>query len=48
MHIKFVGNLEEMIQVWGRDRRWGDNIKKDLKGIAYEDADWIHLRQERT
>jgi hypothetical protein len=24
-------------------RRWEDNIKMDLRGIGFGDADWIHL-----
>jgi hypothetical protein len=32
----------------GRPRlRWGDNIKKDLKGVGWEGMDWIGLAQDR-
>jgi hypothetical protein len=28
-------------------RRWEDNIKMDLREIAFGDVDWIHLAQDR-
>jgi hypothetical protein len=28
-------------------RRWGNNIKIDLREIAWEDVDWIDLAQDR-
>jgi hypothetical protein len=28
-------------------RRWEGNIRKDLREIAWEDVDWIHLAQDR-
>jgi hypothetical protein len=28
-------------------RRWGDNIKMDLREIRFRDVDWIHLAQYR-
>jgi hypothetical protein len=28
-------------------RRWEDNIRMDLREIGFEDADWIHLAQDR-
>jgi hypothetical protein len=32
----------------GRPRRkWGDNIKMDLREIGFEDVDWINLAQDR-
>jgi hypothetical protein len=32
----------------GRPRhRWEDDIKMDLKALAYEGVDWIHLAQDR-
>jgi hypothetical protein len=32
----------------GRSRcRWEDNIRVDLKEIAWEGVDWIHLAQDR-
>jgi hypothetical protein len=27
-------------------RRWEDNIKMDLREIAFGDVDWIHLAQD--
>jgi hypothetical protein len=27
-------------------RRWEDNIRMDLKEIAWESVDWIHLTQD--
>jgi hypothetical protein len=27
--------------------RWEDNIRMDLREIAYEGVDWIHLAQDR-
>jgi hypothetical protein len=29
-------------------RRWGDNIKMDLKEIGYDGANWIQLAQDRV
>jgi len=28
-------------------RRWEDKCSKDLKGIGWEDVEWIHVAQER-
>jgi hypothetical protein len=28
-------------------RRWGDNIKNDLKEAVCEDVNWIHLAQNK-
>ncbi|KAJ4439888.1 hypothetical protein ANN_08017 [Periplaneta americana] len=28
-------------------RRWEDNIKMDLRGVGYDDRDWINLAQDR-
>jgi hypothetical protein len=28
-------------------RRWGDNIKMDLREIGFGDVDWINLAQDR-
>jgi hypothetical protein len=28
-------------------RRWGDNIKMDLREIGWVDVDWIELVQDR-
>lgn len=28
-------------------RRWEDKCNKDLKGIGWEDVEWIHVAQER-
>jgi hypothetical protein len=28
-------------------RRWVNNIKMDLKGIGWDDEDWIYLAQNR-
>jgi hypothetical protein len=28
-------------------RRWVDNIKIDLRGIGWDDMDWIDLAQDR-
>ncbi|KAJ4427876.1 hypothetical protein ANN_23882 [Periplaneta americana] len=28
-------------------RRWGDNIKMDLREVGYDDRDWINLAQDR-
>jgi ribosome biogenesis protein Nip4 len=27
--------------------RWEDNIRMDLRGMGWEDAEWIHLVQDR-
>jgi hypothetical protein len=33
----------------GRPRhRWEENIKMDLKGIGWDDMDWIHLAEDRN
>jgi hypothetical protein len=29
-------------------RRWGDNIKMDLREIELGDVDWIHWAQDRN
>jgi hypothetical protein len=28
-------------------RRWMDNVKIDLRGIGWDDMDWIYLAQDR-
>jgi hypothetical protein len=28
-------------------RKWDDNIRMDLRGIIWEDVDWMHLAQDR-
>jgi hypothetical protein len=28
-------------------RRWGDNIRMDLRKIEWEGVDWMHLAQDR-
>jgi hypothetical protein len=42
-----VGNPEEE-RTLGRPRhRWVDNIKMDLREIAWDGGDWIDLAQDR-
>jgi hypothetical protein len=41
-----VGTHEFKKLVGGHRRRWGNNIKMDLKDIAYEIADYIKLAPE--
>jgi len=28
-------------------RRWGDNIRMDLRDVGWEDVDWFHVVQDR-
>jgi hypothetical protein len=42
-----VGNPDGNRQVGRPGRRWDDNIKMDLRGIEWNDMDWIHLAQDR-
>jgi hypothetical protein len=45
---KIVVGILEGIRPLGRSRRrCEDNIKLDLEGIRSEDADWIHVSQNR-
>jgi hypothetical protein len=43
-----VGNPEGKRPLGRPRRRWVDNIKTDLRGIGWEDLDWIDLAQARN
>jgi hypothetical protein len=42
-----VGNLEGKRPLGRPRRRWGDNIKIDLREIGWVGMDWIDLAQDR-
>jgi hypothetical protein len=42
-----VGKPEGKRPLGRRRRRWEYNIIMDLRKIAWEDVDWIHLAQDR-
>jgi hypothetical protein len=43
-----VGNLEGKRPL-GRPRcRWVDNIRMDLREVAWDDVDWIGVAQDRN
>jgi hypothetical protein len=42
-----VGRPEGRKPLGRTRRRWEDNIIMDLRDIGFEDADWIHLAQDR-
>jgi hypothetical protein len=42
-----VGKLKGKGPLWGPKHRIGDTITVDLKVIACEGVDWIHLAQNR-
>ena len=44
---KFGGKTEGTKSVGRPSRRWGDNIKMDLKEMGCGGMDWIHLAQDR-
>jgi hypothetical protein len=44
----FVGNPEGKKPLGGRRRRWEDNIKMDIRNIAWSGMDWIDLAQNRS
>jgi hypothetical protein len=43
-----VGRSEDKRPLGRRRRRWKDNIKKDLKEIGIDGANWIQLAQDRV
>jgi hypothetical protein len=43
----FVGTPEGNRPLGRRRRRWLSNIKIDLRGIGWDDMDWIDLAQDR-
>jgi hypothetical protein len=42
-----VGKPEGKRSLGRPSRRWGDNIKADLREMDFEVVDWIHLAQDR-
>jgi hypothetical protein len=42
----FVGKLEGKKPLGRPRRRWGDNIKMDLREIGWGGMDWIDLAQD--
>jgi hypothetical protein len=42
-----VGELEGRSQLGRPRHRWEDNIRMDLMEGGWEDADWMHLTQDR-
>jgi hypothetical protein len=42
-----VGRPEERRPLGRPRRRWGDNIKMDLREMEFGDVDWIYLVQDR-
>jgi hypothetical protein len=42
-----VGKLEEKRPLGRPRRRWVDNIKMDLREIAWDGMDWIDVAQDR-
>jgi hypothetical protein len=42
-----VGKPEGKIPLGRPRRRWGDNIKMDLREIGWGGMDWIHMAQDR-
>jgi len=42
-----VGKREGKTPLGISRRNWEDNIKMDLREIAWEGVDWMHLAQER-
>jgi hypothetical protein len=43
-----VGMPEGKRQLGRPRRRWEDNIKMDLREIGIDEANWIHLAQDRV
>jgi hypothetical protein len=43
----FIGGPEGRRPLGRPRRRWGNNIKMDLREIGFGDVDWIHLAQDR-
>jgi hypothetical protein len=43
-----VGRSEGKRQLGRLRRRWEDNIKKDLREIGIDGANWIQLAQDRV
>ncbi|KAJ4426317.1 hypothetical protein ANN_27131 [Periplaneta americana] len=42
-----VGRPERKRPLGRPRRRWGDNIKMDLRDVGYDDREWINLAQDR-
>jgi len=48
VRMKEVGNAYKKEEPRGKPkRRWKDNIETDLREIEWEDADRLHLMQDR-
>jgi hypothetical protein len=58
-HVAYIGNMTnskknfikkpEGKRLHGKPkRRWGDNMKLDIKEVGCDYVDWIHLAQDRT
>jgi hypothetical protein len=47
MYNVFVGKPEGKRPLGRPRRRWKDRIKKDLKKIGWEGAQWFHVVQNR-
>jgi hypothetical protein len=43
-----VGKPESKIPLGRPRRRWGDNIKLDLRETGIDEANWIQLAQDRV
>jgi hypothetical protein len=48
MHIGYWWEKPERKRPLGRSRRrWGDNIKMNLREVGWDGMDWIHLAKNR-
>jgi hypothetical protein len=47
-HKILVGKPQNKRPAGRHGRRWEDNIGMDLREMALEVADWIHLAQDRN
>jgi hypothetical protein len=45
-HTILMGKLAEKRPLQTPGRRWQDNIKMDLRGIGWDDMDWIYLARD--
>jgi hypothetical protein len=43
-----VGKREGKRSLGRPRRRWGDNIRMDLREIWWDGVEWIHLAQDRN
>jgi hypothetical protein len=46
-NILLVGRPEGKGQLGRPRQRWKDNIRMDIREIAWETVDWVHLAQKR-